>query len=57
VRRRPQPIPFYWWPIWMTMLALGLILFYGILTPFWMAIRGIAWVSEHSFLRGGKRAL
>jgi hypothetical protein len=40
----------------MTMLGLGLIVFYGILTPLWMAIRGIAWISEHPLLRGGARA-
>ncbi len=54
-RRRPhearKPIPFYWWPIWMFMLLLGLFVFYVILTPFWMAIRGIAWLSERPLLR------
>jgi hypothetical protein len=32
-------------------LAAALVVFYGILTPVWMAIRGIAWLSEHPFLR------
>jgi hypothetical protein len=49
--KRRKPVPFYWWPIWMFMLLLGLIVFYGILTPFWMAIRGIAWLSERPLLR------
>jgi hypothetical protein len=51
-----KPIPIYWWPIWMATLAAALIVFYGILTPFWMAVRGIAWVSEHRILRGRERS-
>jgi hypothetical protein len=35
----------------MVILAASLIVFYGILTPFWMAVRGVAWVSEHPLLR------
>jgi hypothetical protein len=46
-----RPIPAYYWPIWMAVLAAALVVFYGILTPVWMAIRGIAWLSEHPFLR------
>jgi hypothetical protein len=44
-------IPFYYWPIWMAILGAALVVFYGILTPFWMAVRAIAWVSEHPRLR------
>jgi hypothetical protein len=51
-----QPVPFYYWAIWMAILGVALVVFYGILTPFWMAIRAIAWVSEHPLLRRGDRA-
>jgi hypothetical protein len=43
-----KPVPFYWWPVWMFFLAVGLFLFYVILTPVWMGIRLVAWVSEHA---------
>jgi hypothetical protein len=45
--RRPQ-IPFYYWPFWMLLLAIGLFVFYGLFTPGWMAVRLVAWVSEHA---------
>jgi hypothetical protein len=44
--REKAPIPWYNWPVWMTMLALGLVLFYVVLTPVWMAIRFVTWVAE-----------
>jgi len=42
-------IPFYYWPLWMVLLALGLLVFYVFLTPVWMVVRLVAWLSE----RGG----
>jgi hypothetical protein len=41
-----QPIPFYYWPFWMVCLALGLFVFYVLLTPVWMGIRLISWLAE-----------
>lgn len=53
---RPKPpVPVYYWPIWMAILAAALVVFYAILTPVWMAIRGIAWLSEHGPFRGAAR--
>lgn len=49
-RRKPR-IPFYWWPFWMFLLFVGIVFFYGILTPVWMAIRLVAWLSERSARR------
>ena len=40
------PVAWYWWPIWMLLLAVGLVTFYGVLTPAWMSFRAVAWVSE-----------
>jgi hypothetical protein len=40
------PVAWYWWPYWMTLLATGLVVFYVVLTPIWMGIRLIAWLSE-----------
>ena len=47
----PEPIRFYWWPLWMFLLALALVLFYGILTPIWMGIRLLAWLSDRGRAR------
>ncbi len=47
-----RPIPVFYWPLWMATLAAALVVFYGILTPVWMLVRLVAWVSEHPLLRG-----
>ncbi len=39
-------IPAYYWPFWAVTLVLGLFVFYVLLTPVWMAIRFVAWLSE-----------
>jgi hypothetical protein len=35
----------------MATLAVALVVFYGFLTPVWMLVRLVAWVSEHPRLR------
>jgi hypothetical protein len=44
--RAKKPVGWYWWPYWMLLLALGLFVFYVILTPVWMGIRLVARLSE-----------
>jgi hypothetical protein len=39
-------IPFYYWPFWAVLLALGLFIFYVLFTPIWMGIRLVAWLAE-----------
>jgi hypothetical protein len=39
-------IPLYYWPFWMALLALGLFVFYVLLTPVWMGIRLVSWLAE-----------
>jgi hypothetical protein len=47
VTRQSKPgIPFYYWPVWMVLLAAGLFVFYVVFTPIWMGIRLIAWLVE-----------
>lgn len=46
VVHRKKPVGWYWWPYWLSLLALGLFVFYVILTPVWMGIRLVAWLSE-----------
>jgi hypothetical protein len=49
------PIRFYHWPVWMSILALALVVFYGILTPVWMLIRLVAWITERPFFNPSRR--
>jgi hypothetical protein len=54
--RRPKPpVPFYYWPLWIFLLAVGLVVFYVVFTPVWMGIRLAAWVSERSRRRPSDR--
>ena len=39
-------IPFYYWPFWMLLLAVGLFVFYVLFTPIWIGIRAVAWLTE-----------
>ena len=41
-----KPVPLVYWPLWMTLLGLALVVFYVFLTPIWMGIRLLAWLSE-----------
>ena len=44
---RPKPpIAWYWWPVWMLLLAAGLFVFYVLLTPVWVGIRLIEWFAH-----------
>jgi hypothetical protein len=52
-RQARRPIPFYYWPFWMVILAAGLFVFYVVFTPIWMGIRFISWLAER---RGVERA-
>jgi hypothetical protein len=45
VNRKP-PIPWYWWPFWMVLLAAGLFVFYVLLTPVWVGIRLSEWFAH-----------
>ena len=46
-----KPIPGYVWALWMVLLGAALGVFYGILTPVWMLVRFVAWVSERPLFR------
>ncbi|MFQ5426142.1 MAG: hypothetical protein ACE5EV_03575 [Gaiellales bacterium] len=43
--RKPE-VPFYYWPIWVVLIAGGLIVFYGVFTPGWLIIRFGVWAGE-----------
>ena len=48
---RKPPIPWYYWPVWMVCLVLGLFIFYVLLTPVWMGIRFVSWLAERRNLK------
>lgn len=51
-----KPIPVLYWPLWMASLGLALVLFYGFLTPLWMLVRLVAWVSERPLFNRRRHA-
>jgi hypothetical protein len=40
------PVPWWRWAIWWSFLGLALVVFYVLLTPFWIGLRGLAWLAE-----------
>lgn len=38
--------PLRYWAAWMLLLVLADIVFYVILTPVWLGLRGAAWAAE-----------
>ena len=40
------PVPLRWWAFWFVLLAAGLVVFYVLLTPFWIGVRAAAWLAE-----------
>ena len=41
-----RPIPLRYWILWIATLGLALFVFYVLLTPVWMGIRLLAWLSD-----------
>jgi len=39
-------VPLRYWVLWWTLMTIADILFYVILTPFWMGLRALAWLAE-----------
>jgi hypothetical protein len=39
-------VPLRYWALWWTLLGLAVIVFYVILTPLWLGLRGAAWLAE-----------
>jgi hypothetical protein len=40
------PVPLWRWTTWWAILAAALVVFYVLLVPIWMGLRGAAWVAE-----------
>jgi uncharacterized membrane protein YjgN (DUF898 family) len=44
---KPKPSVKWWrWVLWMLTLAVALVVFYGLFTPFWFTVRSLAWLAE-----------
>jgi len=44
---RPKPpVPKWRWALWWTILAAAVFVFYVLLTPIWLGLRGLAWLAE-----------
>jgi hypothetical protein len=40
------PVSVARWTLWWFLLAIGMFLFYVLLTPIWIGLRALAWVAE-----------
>ena len=40
------PVPLWRWATWWALLAVGMFMFYVVLTPIWVGLRALAWVAE-----------
>jgi hypothetical protein len=46
-RVKPKPpVSIARWTLWWFLLAIGIFLFYVLLTPIWIGLRALAWVAE-----------
>lgn len=43
---RARPVPMWRWALWWALLAIAGLLFYFLLAPFWLGLRGLAWIAE-----------
>ena len=50
------PVPAWRWATWYTALGAALVLFYGLFTPFWFALRALAWLAEFRARRRSRPA-
>ena len=39
-------MPIRYWVLWWTILVLADLVFYVLLTPVWVGLRGLAWIAE-----------
>jgi hypothetical protein len=46
VPKPKPPVPAWRWASWFSVLGLALIVFYVLLTPVWLGLRGLAWLAD-----------
>jgi len=55
---KPKPrVPFWRWLTWWLLLATALVVFYGLLTPFWIGLRAAGRLAERRARWQRSRAL
>ena len=46
-RLQPKPpVPLWRWGSWFAILGAALVVFYVVLTPVWLGLRGLAWLAD-----------
>jgi hypothetical protein len=45
VKPKP-PVPWWRWAIWWVTLGVADLIFYVLLTPFWLGLRALAWLAD-----------
>jgi hypothetical protein len=45
VKPKP-PVPLWRWAVWSCFQGVALVVFYVLLTPIWLGLRGLAWLAE-----------
>jgi hypothetical protein len=43
---RAKPIPLWRWGLWWALLLIAGLLFYFLMAPIWLGLRGLAWIAE-----------
>jgi hypothetical protein len=49
VQRAPvpkEPVPLWRWAIWWAILGVAVVVFYVLLTPIWLGLRGLARLAD-----------
>jgi hypothetical protein len=46
MRPAKPPVPLWRWAVWWTILGAAVVVFYVLLTPIWLGLRGLAWLAE-----------
>ena len=54
--RPKDPVPLHRWALWLAILGVADLVFYVLLTPIWIGLRGAAWVAELQARRRGESA-
>ncbi len=44
--REKRRVPIRYWVLWWILLVLADFVFYVLLTPIWIGLRGLAWLAE-----------
>ena len=42
------PVPAWRWATWFSVLGAAIVVFYVLLTPFWLGLRALAWLADRT---------